>query len=193
MNASRRTTFLAVSLVLVLAITVGLSLYIITQPLGSGLAGAAGAAGGRVGETTNYSYMLICEGISMRGIFQSMQGPMGSNEVVEHRVTDRSGKEVTQLIPGKLGTHALVLKRTLTSELNLWNWRRRVTDGTIDAARQNCSVRVMDAKAVVIAAWELTNAWPSAYGMEMPTETDVETNTPIEVLTVVYEGLTRTK
>jgi phage tail-like protein len=199
MNASRLTTFLAIGLVLVLAIAVGLSLYIVTQPLGSGLAGAAGAAGGRTGEAGYNSYMLVCEGTSMRVIFKSMQGPGVGNEVVENRAVGDKGKEVVRLNPGKLDFQTLVLKRTLTNDSNIWNWRKRVIDGQIDQARQNCSIRVLDAKLAVFAEWELTNAWPSAYGVEMTTETNVETKTnvetneTIEVLTVVYEGLNRTK
>jgi phage tail-like protein len=177
--------------VLILVLAVGLSLYIVLQPIGGArLAGAAGAAGNAA---SGYTYTLECGTIRLPN-FQSIKGLGTTTEVVERQAVDTGGRQTVQLVAGQLKFSPLVLKRTLTSDTNAWNWRRQVAESNKpDAAQQDCTLTVYDGKSNMLAQWGLVNAWPSAYMVDTATETDATAGVPTETLTIVYEVLNRRK
>ena len=53
------------------------------------------------------------------------------------------------------------LKRGVTSNVDVWDWRQQVVDGKVDDARTNCSIVAYNQANEEIARWNLEAAWPS--------------------------------
>ena len=81
------------------------------------------------------------------------------------------------------------LKRGVTSNLDIWEWRKAVVQGKIDEARTNCSIIAYSQDNTPIARWEFTDAWPSkVVGPEMDSGSQ---DYMIEDVTIVHEGMER--
>jgi phage tail-like protein len=93
--------------------------------------------------------------------FTALDGIGTTSEVISHKVIDDQGREVELKVPGRLYWGEIILTRSLTSNLVLWEWRQQVIEGAIEAARQNCSLLLFDGQGSAVAQWELTNVWPA--------------------------------
>ena len=84
---------------------------------------------------------------AISGYFTECSGLGSENEVVEHKVVNEKGVEVVMKIPGRLKWENIVLKRGITSNMDIWTWRKKVEDGDIASARQNGSIVMYDQSA----------------------------------------------
>ena len=78
----------------------------------------------------------------------------------------------------------VTLKRGLTTDKALWDWRRKVMEGKIE--RQNVSICLLDENRNERIRWNLINAWPSKW-----TGTELKANAneiAIETLEFCHEG-----
>lgn len=121
------------------------------------------------------------------GVFNTCSGLGSESEVVEHKTVDKAARETVQKIPGRLRWHDVTLTRALTSDRKLWEWRQEVVVGKIAGARQKCTITMMGAEGKPVAAWELTNAWPSDLTEGMKDAGDTMT----EQVVIAHEGVTR--
>jgi phage tail-like protein len=125
----------------------------------------------------------------LSGFFTSVNGIGSESEVVEHKIVSEKGETIIQKIPGRLTWTEVSLKRGVTSNIDIWNWRKLVVDGKIDDARTNCSIIAYDQSQKEIARWNFENAWPSkVVGPELDSSS---TNYMIEDVTIVHEGMVR--
>lgn len=125
----------------------------------------------------------------LSGFFTNVGGIGSESEVVEHKVMSDKGETIIQKIPGRLTWTEVSLKRGVTSNIDIWNWRKLVIDGKIDEARTNCSIIAYDQGQKEIARWNFENAWPSkVVGPELDS---ASTNYMIEEVTIVHEGMVR--
>lgn len=87
-------------------------------------------------------------GIEIQGVvsgyFTECSGLGSEQEIIEHKVITESGQEVVMKLPGRLKWENITLKRGITSTMDIWNWRKQVEDGNVDAARHNGSVVMYD-------------------------------------------------
>jgi len=75
------------------------------------------------------------------GFFTEVSGIGSETEVVEHKVVTKDGKsDFVQKIPGRLKWGDITLKRGITSELDVYSWRKLVEDGKVATARANGSI-----------------------------------------------------
>lgn len=125
-------------------------------------------------------------------LFTEINGISKEFEIAEHKIITPKGQEVVRKLPGRVKWGQLTLKRGITSELDVYKWRQTVEQGKVKEARVNGTIHMLDmASDTVLAEWNVTAAWPSkisgpnfkADGNEVATEE----------LTVVYEGIERTK
>lgn len=78
-----------------------------------------------------------------------------------------------------------MLKRGITLDRSLWEWRKAITDGRID--RRNGAIILMDAERKDVARWTFVEGWPSKW--EGP-DLDARSNdVAIETLEIAHEGL----
>lgn len=125
----------------------------------------------------------------LSGFFTNVGGIGSESEVVEHKIVSDKGETIIQKIPGRLTWTEVSLKRGVTSNIDIWNWRKLVIDGKIDDARTNCSIIAYDQGQKEIARWNFENAWPSkVVGPELDSSS---TNYMIEEVTIVHEGMVR--
>lgn len=125
----------------------------------------------------------------LTGYFTSVAGIGSESEVVEHKVVTDKGETIIQKIPGRLTWTEVTLKRGVTSNIDIWNWRKLVVDGKVEEARTNCSIIAYDQTQKEIARWNFENAWPSkVVGPELDSSS---TNYMIEDVTIVHEGMVR--
>ena len=125
----------------------------------------------------------------LTGFFTSVGGIGSESEVVEHKVVSEKGETIIQKLPGRLTWTEVTLKRGVTSNIDIWNWRKLVVDGKVADARTNCSIIAYDQTQKEIARWNFENAWPSkVVGPELDSSS---TNYMIEDVTIVHEGMVR--
>lgn len=127
----------------------------------------------------------------VRGAFRECTGLGSESQVVEYRATDANGKPVLVREPGTMKYNDIVLKRGITTDMDMWQWRRQVEDGDVSGARRSGTITLFNQKGDPIAEWTIDMAWPSK--LNGPTY-DAKTNeVAIEELTITHHGYRRTK
>ena len=135
-----------------------------------------------------FNFMLQLDG-ALAGYFTECSGISSENEVVEHKVVDEGGHEIVRKIPGRLKFEDVSLKRGITSDLQIWQWRENVVLGDMAAGRKNCSIHMLDRNYNPVAIWHFTNAWPTKVsGPQMKSDSN---EFGIEEITITHEGLYR--
>ncbi len=124
------------------------------------------------------------------GFFTEVSGLGSENDVVEQKTLDPAGHEVVIKVPGRLKWGDIVLKRGITNDMKIWQWRQEVIDGKMEKARANCSIIMQDRTYADVARWDFQNAWPSK--VSGPTLKSDSSEFGIEELTLVHEGISRT-
>lgn len=126
------------------------------------------------------------------GLFTEVSGLGSETEVIEHKVVTKDGKsDFVMKIPGRLKWGDIVLKRGVTSELDVWTWRKMVEDGKVDSARANGSITMLDQEGKPTAQWDFVRAWPSK--VTGPSVNSGSSAISIEEMTLVHEGIVRKK
>ena len=136
-----------------------------------------------------FKFGLEIEG-KLGGFFSSVSGIGSESEVIEQKISNpETGETLIRKIPGRLSWTEVSLKRGVTSNIDVWEWRQQVVDGKIEAARTNCSIVAYNQANEEIARWNLDNAWPSKVtGPEMDAGGQ---DYMIEEITIVHEGVIR--
>jgi phage tail-like protein len=93
--------------------------------------------------------------------FQEVQGLDSENTPIEYREGSDKTNSVRKL-PGIEKYPNLTLKRGITGDLYLWEWRKEVRDGgTMFPPTRDVTVQLLDEKHQPVFKWKLTNAWCS--------------------------------
>lgn len=137
-----------------------------------------------------FQYRLEVAGSNpVTGYFMEVSGIGSEHEIVEHKVVTDDGHEIVQKIPGRLKWQDVTLKRGITHDMQLWQWRKAVEDGVMSTARANCSIIMMDRNYADIARWDFVNAWPSK--VTGPGLKSDGNELGVEEMTIVHEGMKR--
>jgi len=135
-----------------------------------------------------FNFMLQLEG-KLAGYFTECSGIGSEHEVIEHKVVDEQGHEIVRKIPGRLKWQDVTLKRGITSDLQIWEWRQEAVEGRMSDARKNCTITMMDRSYNPVAVWHFHNAWPSKVtGPNLKADSN---EFGVEELTIVHEGMWR--
>jgi phage tail-like protein len=135
-----------------------------------------------------FNFRLEIEG-KMTGYFTEVAGIGSENEIVEQKVVDKKGRELVQKVPGRLKWGDVTLKRGITQDMEIWDWRKMVEDGKMKDSRTNCSIIMMDRDYTDVARWDLVNAWPSK--VSGPSIKSDSNEFGIEEVVIVHEGMIR--
>ncbi|HSJ57010.1 MAG TPA: phage tail protein [Anaerolineae bacterium] len=124
------------------------------------------------------------------GYFTECNGIGSEHEIIEHKVVDDKGHEIVRKIPGRLKWGDVTLKRGITSDMTIWDWRDQVVLGKIGDARQTCSIIMLSRDyATEVAKWSFDNAWPSK--VSGPNLKSDSNEFGVEEVTIVHEGMYR--
>jgi len=154
----------------------------------SDVALAVGPGDGGSDPLVGFSFRLEKEG-QVAGYFTECAGIGSEQEVIEHVVVDAQGNEFTHKIPGILTYTDVTLKRGITSDTDLWTWRKQVEDGQVVEARVNVSIIMMDQAFTDVARWDLAHAWPRR--ITAPASTADSSGFGIEEIEIVCDRMER--
>ena len=137
-----------------------------------------------------FNFMLELEG-AVAGYFSECSGIGSEHEIVEQKVVDKQGHEVIRKLPGRLKFTDVTLKRGITSDMKIWEWRDLAVQGKMPQARKNCTITMMSREYKPVAVWHFVNAWPlKVTGPSLKADSN---EIGVEELTIVHEGLYREK
>jgi len=127
------------------------------------------------------------------GFFTEVTGLGSESEVVELRSGTESADVITK-IPGRIAWKDITLKRGLTSDLSIWEWRKMVEDGNFPSAQTNGGILILDSNHNEIARWEFVRGWPTkVIGYLYSTCEQCGTGKPVEELVITHEGIRRVR
>jgi len=136
-----------------------------------------------------FKFGLEIEG-KLSGYFTTVSGIGSESEVVEHKIVNPdTGETIIQKIPGRLSWTEVSLKRGVTSNVDVWEWRQSVVEGKVEDARTNCSIIAYNQANEEIARWNFISAWPSKV-----TGPDMDSGGQeimVEEMVIVHEGMER--
>ena len=148
----------------------------------------AGVDTGRDDPLIGFHFALDLQG-QVAGYFTEVSGIGSETEVIEQKVVNEKGVETVLKIPGRLKWGDITLKRGVTNNLQLWDWRKKVEDGKVKDARRNGSIIMYDQELKEQARWNFLQAWPSKISGPNPKSDSNEIM--LEELTLVHEYITR--
>jgi len=132
----------------------------------------------------SFNFKLEIEGITVAG-FSEVTGLNQESNVIDYR----EGQEgiTPRKLPGLNKFGNVTLKRGISPDLSVYNWRKTVTDGDIE--RRNASVVLHNEKHEEVVRWNLVNAWPSKYvGPDLKANAN---EVAIETVELTHEGVER--
>lgn len=135
-----------------------------------------------------FHYAVEIQGM-VTGYFTECAGLGSEHEVIENKVVDTNGNEVMQKIPGRLKWEDITLKRGITHNMDIWDWRKLVEDGDVSSARSNGSIVMFDQELNEVARWNFERAWPVK--VSGPSVKADSNEIGIEELSIAHEGLWR--
>ena len=135
-----------------------------------------------------FNFGLEVQGV-ITGYFTEVTGLGSTTEVAEHQIVGKNGQQVFRKVPGRLTWDDMVFKRGITTNMDIWTWRKQVEDGDVNGARKNGSVMMYNQAGEEVARWNFESAWPSKVTGPAP-KTD-SNDLVVEELTIVHEYIKR--
>lgn len=129
-----------------------------------------------------FNFRLEIDGVVKAG-FSEVSGLTTETSVIEYR--EGNERATPRKIPGLTKYSNLVLKRGVTSDKSLWNWRKAVIDGKVQ--RASGSVVLLDGSQQEVVRWNFREGWPCKW--EGPALDAKSNDVAIETLEIAHEGL----
>ena len=131
-----------------------------------------------------YNFLVEIDGISVAA-FCEVSGLSSATEVIEYRNGSDRANTVRKL-PG-LTTYAnIVLKRGVTQDTQLWQWRKAIEQGTPD--RRSGAIVLLDDEHKPVRRWRFTEGWVTKF--DGPDLNAKGNDVAIETIEIAHEGLT---
>lgn len=143
---------------------------------------------GREDPLVSFHFMIDVQG-EINGYFTEVSGLGSESEVIEQKTVSEAGIEIVHKIPGRLKWGDITLKRGITSNLDMWDWRKQVEEGNVGNARKNGSIVMFDQELAEKARWNFVNGWPTK--ISGPTPKSDSNEIGVEELTITHELITR--
>lgn len=134
-----------------------------------------------------YTFQIEIDSVTIAQ-FKEVSGLSSETEVIEQKENTKGGKLVIRKTPGYHKWGDITLKRGVTADKALWEWRKKIEQGDIVGARKNGSVVIYDYKtAEEKLRFNFINAWPSK--MEIDSLQAGGSEMLVETCTITHEGL----
>ena len=104
----------------------------------------------------NFNFQVQFEGIEAG--FSEVSGLGSETEIIEYR-NGNSPVFSTIKLPGLTKYGNVTLKRGLTGNLDLWEWRKAIIAGQPD--RRDGRILLLDEAGTVVVTWKLFSCWPA--------------------------------
>ncbi|MGD9731774.1 MAG: phage tail protein [Desulfamplus sp.] len=139
---------------------------------------------------SSYRFYVEMDGIT-EASFQGCEGLDSESEVIEIKESTKGGAVMIKKQPGVIRHSDIILKRGVSSSLELWKWRQMIVNNKFDEARKNGSIVIYDHNDTEKVRWNFTNGWPRKY--VGPSLNAAEDAVAIEEIHIAHEGLERVK
>lgn len=130
-----------------------------------------------------YNFLVEISGLTSAA-FAECVIPAAEIDVMEYREGNDKLNTVHKL-PGMARYGRIVLRRGLTTNVDLWNWFSSFAQGT--GTPQSVAVVLLDSGKNEVMRWNFTNAWPVRY--EPPVLDGTRSALAIETLEVVFDTM----
>ena len=131
-----------------------------------------------------FNFRVEIDGVALAA-FSEVSGLESETEVIEYRTG--SERNTVRKLPGLTRYANIVLRRGVTQDAELWNWRKTVEDGQVD--RRNGSIVLLDDDRTEVLRWNFVGGWISKW--VGPTFNAKGNEVAIETVEIAHEGLTR--
>ena len=138
-------------------------------------------------QLVSFHFAIDIQGV-IAGFFTECSGLGSETEIVEHKVV-KDGVEVVMKIPGRLKWENIVMKRGITSNMDIWTWRKQVETGDVAGARRDGSIIMYDQTLSEVARWNFIRGWPSK--VTGPSVKSDSNEIGVEELTITHEYIER--
>lgn len=128
-----------------------------------------------------FNFLLEIDGAVKAG-FSEVSGLTTETAIIEYR--EGSDRTPPRKLPGLTKYSNIVLKRGITKDRSLWDWRKTVIDGAV--RRANGSIILLDDSRQEVVRWNFREGWPSKW--EGPTLNAKSSDLAIETLEIAHEG-----
>lgn len=142
--------------------------------------------GTRVDPYRLFRFRVEIDGITIAG-FSEASIPDSSTDPIEYRegIDPPSQRKLSGL--NKFGT--VTLKKGITDNMDLYNWRKLVEQSGATKARKSISLVLIDEEGNDKARWNILDAWPSKYD---PSDFNAKSNEVLlETFEITHEGVSR--
>ncbi len=140
--------------------------------------------GKRVDPFRSYNFRLEIGSID-RGGFQECSGLDSAQDPITYR--EGTDGPTDHKLPGKNTYSNISLKRGVTNDAQLWDWRKKAQDG--DVERVNGSIHLTDDSGQVRVSWDFEDGWPTKW--IGPSFKASANEVAIEQLEIAHEGIVR--
>lgn len=140
-------------------------------------------AGARSDPAAAFNFVVEIDGITVAG-FSECSGLSSETDVIEYREGNERTLGVRKL-PGLTRYAPVVLRRGVTTNRELWDWRQTVIDGQI--ARRAVSITLLSESGTPVVRWTLRDAWIAKW--EGPHLRARGSEVAIESLELAHEGI----
>ena len=141
------------------------------------------APGARHDPAPSFNFLVEIDGITAAG-FAECSGLSSETDVIEYREGSDRTLSVRK-IPGLTRYANVTLRRGITTNRELWDWRQTVIDG--QASRRTVTITLLDETATPVMRWNLREAWPVK--LEGPTLRARGNDVAIESIELAHEGI----
>jgi phage tail-like protein len=130
-----------------------------------------------------YHFLVEIDGITLAG-FRECSGLDSTQDAIDYR----EGNEglTSRKLPGLVKYSDIILKRGITDDAQLWEWRKKAIDGKVE--RKNGSIVLLDQTGAEKKRWNFINAWPTKW--TGPALNAASNEMAIETLEFAHEGVT---
>jgi phage tail-like protein len=136
----------------------------------------------------SFNFMLEIQG-QVTGFFTEVGGLGSTTETTDHAVVTPTGQQVIKKVPGRLKWEDMTFKRGITTNMDIWEWRKMVEQGMVEGARRNGSVVMYNQAGEEVARWNFQRAWPASISGPAPKSDSNDIG--VEELKVVHEYIER--
>jgi phage tail-like protein len=132
------------------------------------------------------SFKLKIGDAESAGFFKEATGFDSESEVSEIKRSLPNGRTEVVKAVGNTKWGDIELKRGVDQDKTLWNWRKLVIAGKLDAARKDCTITMLDFEGQPVVTYSIINAWPKKYtGVGLKADSN---EVAVEGITLSHEG-----
>jgi phage tail-like protein len=138
--------------------------------------------GGRVDPHRAHNFVVEIDGIQRAG-FRECSGLDAANDSIDYR--EGSDNLAVKKIPGLVKYSNITLKWGMTTDPDIWEWRKSAMDGKVQ--RKNLSIVMLGEDGAEVGRWNVENAWCTK--LTLPSFNATGNDVAIETMEITHESV----